>query len=72
MKVKFFLGLFAVTLLAFNFSHSDNILSNDVNLVNIKLMQANAGEYNCDRSSENNCEIRGRKSSGVLTYYDLN
>ncbi|WP_276962660.1 hypothetical protein [Bacteroides graminisolvens] len=70
MKIKLSLGLFAVGLLAFNLSFYENNIGVDPKLENIKLMQANAGEYNCDKSNLNICETFARKSTGVLTYYD--
>jgi hypothetical protein len=75
MRVKLFISLFAIGLLAFNFSQKESGEGEKgMALQNVAVMQANAGEWGCNPSTDNPCTIqtdnvtgRGR---GVLTYND--
>lgn len=73
MKKKYYISffLFSILLLGFNISRKDsNLQTDNYGIENVKILQASAGEYNCDKSNQNLCETRGGKSSGVLTYYE--
>jgi hypothetical protein len=58
MKVKMFISLFAIGLLAFNFSlRRGGEGEKGIALQNIALMQTNAGEMYCDLSNNVTCTI---------------
>jgi hypothetical protein len=58
MKVKLFISLFAIGLLAFNFSQKKSGEGEKgIALQNVAVMQANAGEMWCDKSDNDPCEI---------------
>ena len=58
MKVKLLIGLFAIGLLAFNFSLKRNGESEKrIALQNISVMQVNAVEIWCDQLNETPCTI---------------
>ncbi len=67
MKIKFFLGLFAVGLLAFNYSNKKNSGKLvDLTSQNISLLQANASEIWCDASNSVDCYIGSARGTGNL------
>ncbi|MDR0682964.1 MAG: hypothetical protein LBG15_14110 [Dysgonamonadaceae bacterium] len=58
MKVKMFISLFAIGLLAFNFSMKRcGEGKKGVALQNIAVMQANAGEMYCNLETDDPCTI---------------
>jgi hypothetical protein len=58
MKVKMFISLFAIGLLAFNFSQRrSGEGEKGIALQNIALMQTNAGEMYCDLINDVECTI---------------
>jgi hypothetical protein len=72
MKVKMFISLFAIGLLAFNFSFKNEKKRNErLTLQNIAIMQANAGEAYCDQCDASGCviiiEVNGRRIVGTST-----
>jgi hypothetical protein len=72
MKVKMFISLFAIGLLAFNFSFKNEKKRNGrLTLQNIAIMQANAGEAYCDQSDTSGCviiiEVNGGRIVGNST-----
>ncbi len=56
-------------LMIFNFSFLGNGQQNgNFSLKNMKILQASAGEYNCDLSTPNCCSYPNMESNGVLSY----
>jgi hypothetical protein len=59
MKTKLLIGLFAIGLLAFNFSlKSEGESEKGIALQNVAVMQANAGEMWCDQINDQTCTIQ--------------
>jgi hypothetical protein len=69
MKKELLFLLFAVAFLSANFM-IENETSKDVSLLNVTLMQANAGEMFCSRTNDVKCEITSgneiKKETGYL------
>jgi hypothetical protein len=58
MKVKLFISLFAIGLLALNFSQKKSGEGEKgIALQNVAVMQANAGEMYCDQKNNDPCTI---------------
>jgi len=69
--LKALFALVAVGGLIFNLSFtktSKSASSSNVKLNNIAMVQATAGEWNCDGSNTNCCTYTGFTGSGVLSY----
>jgi hypothetical protein len=65
MKVKLFIGLFVIGLLAFNFSQKrSGEDEKGMTWQNVAVIQANAGKMYCDQVNEVECTIT--TSSGVV------